>query len=277
MALREVIRQVLSTLLMYRCRFLHNRGYGLSGDYQSWDEAMLASTSYAQDIILEKTKVALLQVKSGKAAYERDSVVFNEIQYAWPLLAGLMWIAAQTDGRLNVLDFGGSLGSTFFQNRIFLRSLHEVRWNIIEQPEHVKTGKEWFENDHVRFYLSVEECLAETQPSVVLLSGVLQYLERPYNILCELLKLPFDHIIIDRTPFWDGPTDRLCVQRVPPDIYQASYPSWIFSTERFCGQLSEEWKVFVDFESLDRLRSPIKAKWKGMIMVREKQHIDGRS
>src|SRR6516164_6187668 len=122
-----------------------NSVYGLSGGYGSWDEAVRASTGYDGQMILEKTKTALLQVKNGQAAYERDSVVFAEIQYAWPLLAGLLWVSAQSCGRLNVLDFGGSLGSTYFQNRAFLRRLPEVRWNIIEQPQHIEAGREWFE------------------------------------------------------------------------------------------------------------------------------------
>jgi putative methyltransferase (TIGR04325 family) len=72
-----------------------------------------ASTGYDSEIILEKTRDALLKVKNGEAAYERDSVLFDEIQYAWPLLTSLMWVAAQAKGILNVLDFGGSLGTTY--------------------------------------------------------------------------------------------------------------------------------------------------------------------
>jgi len=57
-----------------------------------------ASTGYDNDMILEKTRLALLKVKNGEAAYERDSVVFEDIQYAWPLLAGLLWVAAALAG-----------------------------------------------------------------------------------------------------------------------------------------------------------------------------------
>lgn len=53
----------------------------LSGYYNSWIEAVAASTGYDTDLILEKTKAALLKVKNGEAIYERDSVLFNEIQY----------------------------------------------------------------------------------------------------------------------------------------------------------------------------------------------------
>jgi putative methyltransferase (TIGR04325 family) len=262
--LGRALRNIRAILVSKR----HIDYYGLSGDYRCWDEAMAASTGYGSEIILEKTKEALLKVKNGEAAYERDSVLFDEIQYAWPLLASLMWVAARCGGRLNVLDFGGSLGSTYFQNRVFLSALPGVRWNIVEQSKHVKTGRTYFEDDHLRFYSGITDPLADTQPNVVLLSGVLQCLERPYIVLHQILELSCELVIIDRTPFWTGPTDRLCVQTVPPSIYPASYPSWIFSVQRFRTHLSNEWKVILEFDSLDRLKSPIQANWKGMIIVR---------
>jgi putative methyltransferase (TIGR04325 family) len=210
----------------------------------------------------------LLKVKSGEAVYERDSVLFDEIQYAWPVLAGLMWVAARCGGTLNVLDFGGALGSTYFQNRAFLAAVPQVRWNIVEQPRHVETGKTWFEDDRLRFYAHIADCLADTQPNVVLLSSVLQYLERPYAVLDEILELPCDHIIVDRTPFWDGPTDRLCVQTVPPSIYPASYPAWILSRPLFRSHMREDWQIMVIFDNLDKLGGPIDFVYQGAIIVR---------
>lgn len=243
----------------------------LSGDYLSWDEAAAASTGYDAELILEKTRAALLKVKNGVAAYERDSVLFNEIQYAWPLITGLMWVAAQSRGRLNVLDFGGSLGSTYYQNRVFLRNLSEVQWNIIEQPAHVNVGKEFFEDDVLKFFPNIEICLSETKPNVILLSSVLQYLESPHDMLDKLMDLPCDYVIIDRTPFWDGPTDRLCVQKVPSSIYSASYPIWIFAKEKFQDQIVKKgYEVIVDFESLDHLSGPVELTYRGMIISREK-------
>ena len=245
--------------------------YGLSGDYRSWDEARSASSGYDEGIILEKTQAALLKVKNGNAAYERDSVLFDEIQYAWPLLASLMWVAAKSGGWLNVLDFGGSLGSSFFQNRVFLSALPEVRWNIVEQSCQVRSGKAYFEDDKLHFYTDITACLADTQPNVVLLSSVLQYLKHPYAVLDQLLTLSCDHIIIDRTPFWAGPTDRLCVQTVPPSIYSASYPSWIFSRQQFYAHIHEDWKIMARFDNPDRLSCPFDFSYQGMIFARSKK------
>lgn len=253
-------------------RLRHSRlhhAYGLSGDYHNWDEALAASTGYDNNAIVEKTKTSLLEVKNGRAAYERDSVLFDKVEYNWPALACLMWIAASYRGTINVLDFGGSLGSTYFQNQAFLSSLSEVRWNIVEQSRHVEIGKSLFEDHCLRFYVSIADCLAETKPNVVLLSSVLQYLERPYSTLEQIVELPCDYIIIDRTPFWIGPSDRLCVQNVPPTIYSASYPSWIFSQQQFYEYFHEKWRVMVTFDNPDRLLGPVKFSYQGVVFVRQ--------
>ena len=45
-----------------------------------------------------------MKVKKGEAVYERDSMIFDQIEYSWPVLFGLMWAAAQNSGYLKVLD-----------------------------------------------------------------------------------------------------------------------------------------------------------------------------
>src|SRR5690349_7306235 len=80
-------------------------GIRFSHSYKNWEEAKAASTGYDDPAILEKIAEAALKVKRGEAVYERDSVVFNSIDYSWPLLAGLTWAAARHHGKLHVLDF----------------------------------------------------------------------------------------------------------------------------------------------------------------------------
>jgi putative methyltransferase (TIGR04325 family) len=240
----------------------------LSGNYATWNEAAQKSTGYQNPLILEKTSNAILKVATGAAVYERDSLTFEQIEYYWPPLAGLMWVAAQSAGNLNVLDFGGSLGTTFFQNSRFLNSLRSVRWNIVEQPHYVERGQARFQNDCLRFYSSIGECLQETSPNVILFGSVLQYLEAPYQILSEALDLPLNQVIIDRTPFSAAAKDRLCVQTVPPGIYAASYPSWIFSFDRFCSELSPDWQIAAEFNSADRIPGPVEFSYRGMILNR---------
>lgn len=240
----------------------------LTGTYSSWSAAQADSAGYDAGVILECTRAALLKVKRGEAVYERDSVLFNEVQYAWPLLAGLLWVAAKRGGRVEVLDFGGSLGSTWFQNRAFLSGLEAVGWNVVEQPATVEVGLREFADETLRFYPSVAACLADRHPDVIILSSVLQYLEHPYDLLDELARLTNVDLIIDRTPFWEGAADRLCVQQVPPTIYPASYPSWIFAEARFRSMLSLHWDEMARFDNADRLPGPVPFAYRGFLAAR---------
>ena len=78
------------------------------GSYNTWQEADAHCNGYDNMDILEKVLTATLKVKNGEAVYERDSVIFDQIEYSWPVLTGLMCAAAQNSGCLKVLDFGGS-------------------------------------------------------------------------------------------------------------------------------------------------------------------------
>jgi putative methyltransferase (TIGR04325 family) len=196
-------------------------------------------------------KEAALKVKNGEAAYERDSVLFDEIQYSWPLLAAFLWIASRNGNRLSLLDFGGSLGTTYFQNVKFLSHLNELHWSIVEQKKFVECGRKYFENEHLRFYPSVDECIRERQPDTILFSGVIQYLEKPYEVLSETLQKGFRQIIFDRTPFLEQGNDRITVQKVPSEIYRASYPAWFFNLDKFRNFFSVDYEMTVEFDSLE--------------------------
>lgn len=238
--------------------------YGWHGNYDSWMAAQRSCTGYGSESILEKVRLSVTKVKDGKGVYERDSVLFNKIQYSYPVLAGLMWVAAINKGKLNVLDFGGSLGSTFYQNRVFLDSLESVHWCIVEQPEFVKIGVEQFSTDNIHFFKSVNECLESYAIDVVLFSSVLQYLEEPYKMLDKIKSLRINSLIIDRTPFVPG-NERITIQKVNPLIYKASYPCWFFNEEKFINYVKPEYKLVLDFDAIDRAN--ISSLFKGFIFT----------
>jgi len=186
---------------------------------------------------------ATLKVKRGEAAYERDSVVFNEIQYSWPVTAALMWAAAQSGGRLSVLDFGGSLGSSYFQHRQFFDGLTDIRWSVVEQPHFVQAGRQYIQNENLRFYETICECEEFEKPNVILLSSVLQYLEKPDEFLGSILKTAANVLIIDKTPYSSKMFDGLATQHVSADIYPASYPMHIFAESIFLEKMLLNWTL----------------------------------
>ena len=241
--LKALARDWLPPVLARWFRQVRGGGIRFEGDFATWAEANRHCTGYDAEEILAKVLASTLKVKHGEAATERDSVLFDQIEYAWPVLAGLMWAAARTGGRLNVLDFGGALGSSYFQNRKFLQSLPDVRWNVVEQPHYVDEGRKYIQDEQLRFYKTIVECLSENQPNVILLSSVLQYLESPADLFSELNKVGALCLVVDRTPFTLHEKDKLVVQKVPTTIYSASYAMWIFSLSEFEKLLAENWSL----------------------------------
>jgi len=203
-----------------------------SGDYAAWREALADASGYDAPVILQKAITATRAVLSGKAAYERDTVLFETAHVAHPLLFALLYTATQYAGCLKVLDFGGALGTSYHQSRPFLSHLDMLHWGVVEQESFVTAGKEEFETEALRFFPSVDACMEAVSPNFLLMSGVLQYLETPYSFLDVILSKGIPHVFVDRTMAHRLGRDRLVVQHVPEWIYEASYPVWLMDADR---------------------------------------------
>ncbi len=246
---KQAIRGLVPPLVLAAYNSFAGRGIAFKGNYSSWDEAARRSSGYGSDLILEKVTCSSLKVKQGQAVFERDSVLFDKIDHSFPVLAALLRAAVEHNGTLSVLDFGGSLGSSYRQCREFLSVVGNLRWSIVEQANFVRAGKNHFQDDVLRFYDSAEECCRVEQPNVILLSSVLQYLEKPYAVIDALTTLGIDYIIVDRTPIGDLNEDRLTVQEVPASIYRGSYPAWIFDEQRLLAGFLRNYALLTDFDA----------------------------
>lgn len=223
--------------------------YGWFGDYPNWQMAVNNTSGYASKNILEKTKNALLKIKAGEAIYERDSVLFDKKQYPFPLISCLLHIASGNNNKLNVIDFGGSLGSSWFQVKDFLKYLTKVNWHVVEQKEYVSCGKELFKNDELDFFYNIDESITIQKPNVIVLSSVIQYLEKPHDFINKLIDYNIDYILFDRTAFVLREKDRLTKQIVPPEIYEASYPAWFFNEKNFLKPFLHKYDLIAEFTS----------------------------
>lgn len=219
------------------------------GNYPDWASAVAAAKGYDAANILEIQRAAMRRVRDGEAVYERDSVLFDKIEYFFATLAALLLIASRTNNRLSVLDFGGALGSSYYQNRALLAHLPEISWHVVEQPHFVSAGQAEFQTGQLRFYPTIRESWAARRPDVVLLSSVLQYLENPNGLLAEIATLGPDYILVDRTPVLDRGPERITVQTVPPVIYPASYACRLFAPGALEAALEPSYDVVFDFET----------------------------
>lgn len=252
LVIRKIIKSSIPPFIWNATRSLltpHHKQY--HGDFKSWEKAKSLTTGYDTPLILEKVKQAALRVKRGESAYERDSVNFAKVEYSWPLLASLLWIASKSDNKLSVVDFGGSLGSSYYQNRGFLSHLSYLSWNIVEQKHFVEFGRENLTDEHLRFYADLNDCFIREKPNVILLSSVLPYVEKPYDILRTVKELNPEFIIIDRTPFLQGSVpDRITVQQSSKKIYDASYPAWFLNEKKLLHFLDHVYECIGDWNAL---------------------------
>ena len=244
---------------------INNNVNAWTGNYSSWQEAKDHTRGYDDKEILEKCKNALLKIKNGEAKYERDSVLFDEIGYSWPLMAALQRCAIENNNCLSVLDFGGSFGTTYFQSKNFLASQVNVSWHIVEQKNFVEEGKKYFENDTLLFHDTIEDVLKTHRINCLLLSSVLPYLPDPYVWIEKFIGLRIESILIDRTSFIDD-GDRLTIQNVPDSIYSASYPCWFFNKNNFLSRFNNNYELIVEFEDSftpDQIIDGKRCTWKG--------------
>jgi putative methyltransferase (TIGR04325 family) len=205
---------------------------------------------YDHPAIFERVREATLKVQRNEAAFERDSVAFEKPECNGPLLAALFEAAASDNGELRVLDFGGSLGSAYFQHRSFLSSIHRIRWGVVEQAHYVDYGRSSVEDGVLRFFTSVDECVAAFRPNLALFGSVLQYVKEYQEILRSVTTVRPRVIVMDRGIVHAGDEDVVYVQRVPRWISKVSYPCYSLSESRLVAQLhNESYQLVGSFEA----------------------------
>jgi putative methyltransferase (TIGR04325 family) len=201
----------------------------------------LGFSGYQEQDFIEKLTSAARNVRDGESPYERDSVVFSSPQHSWPLVASLL-ISINGRNIISVLDYGGGLGTTYWQNRSFLVSKKvKISWTILEQEALVKIGRDEFINEELNFLYELDE--VKERPDIVIFGSSLCYLPAPYDVMKKIFKLGPKFIVLDRTPFVLGRDDLFAVQFVPANIYRAALPIVSLSEENFKRIMETEYDL----------------------------------
>jgi putative methyltransferase (TIGR04325 family) len=97
---------------------------------------------------------------------------------------------------------------------------------------------------------------------------VLPYLQEPYSVFATLLDLNAQLIILDKMPFLtDDRDDMITIQKVPAEIYAATYPAWFFNEKKFRNILTKKYEVIEEFEDAEVANVP--SKFIGIIAKRK--------
>lgn len=208
----------------------------LEGNFSSYEAALRAAEKIQPDLaggygsmkILERVANSIQMVRRGEAAFERDGVAFAHEEYRRPFLAALLYVMMR-EQKLSVLDFGGSLGSSYFQNRKFLYDV-PLEWNVVEQKHFVEYGRKNI--PEVNFYSKIAQC-RNKNINCVIASSSLNYVDAPYDYLNELLNIDAKYFILDITYFNTEWKDRILLEHVPESIYRAIYPITLPNVDKF--------------------------------------------
>ena len=243
--LRELIPPAAINLLL-RLGLAGNR---FKHGYSSWEEAAASCNGYDAKEISHQILESSRAVRDGFSAYERDGVLFNEIQHSWELLSALLG-TPRKGPLLRVLDWGGSLGSTYRQNRDLLHAAGlEIQWTVLEQKHLAEIGSSEFSNPELSFISDATELLAENF-DVVLFASSICYLESPEEAIHEALRLEASRIVFDRTPHSKGTRDLIGVQRVGKRIYRAGYPIRSFSDGSLGKIIGDGYSLVCEWKSI---------------------------
>lgn len=188
--------------------------------------------------ILNQVDSATQKVREGKALYEQDGRCYDEPNNNYELIAALLHAKVRLS-ELSVLDFGGALGSTFFRYRQLLEEI-EANWCVVEQKHFIDRGRQTV--PEIPFYYNMDKALAApNKPNVLLLSGVLQYLDEPFKWFADMLSRDFSYIILDETAFQidENIKTKVMLQHVPASIYSAIYPLNLFGQKEFKTFIAE--------------------------------------
>jgi putative methyltransferase (TIGR04325 family) len=248
--MRQQLEQILPHFVLdWYYEYIKKSGW--FGDYPNWESARRACKGYDDNAIFEQVCAAVNAVRRGEAAYERDAVLFKQPAFDKNIIQIFFEVANASQGKLHILDFGGSLGSTFYQYSRFLQGI-DLQWCVVEQTHFVEYGRKHLTENNLFFEYEILDAIHKIQPNLVLLSSVLQYLEHPYEWLNRFAATQIPYLLIDLQPVTDKPTDRITRQIVPPSIYSASYPCHLLSEALLKNKLFKHYDLLKEFPAWDK-------------------------
>lgn len=223
-----------------------SKDFYFMGKYGTWEEAEKHANGYNEQSILDNVYNATKKVISGEAAYERDSVLFYEKSYNYRILF-LIALLGTRQPEVNILDFGGALGSEFWKNLDMINRVNtKISWNIVEQKNFVSLGRKKLENiQNLFFYSQIEDI--DKKIDIVLFSSVLQYLPEYQNIIWRALALRAKYILVERQCISNE--SRICIQHVEDNIYKATYPVRIIGERELLSQFSDDYRLVTKYDS----------------------------
>jgi putative methyltransferase (TIGR04325 family) len=233
-----------SRVLRRAARLIRYNSSMWSGRYRDWEAAARACRKISLEGQRRACEWALGEVLAGRALFERDSLLQHQPITCWPLMLALCDLQARGTPQPTVLDYGGGLGSVYFQHRAWYAADRLVTWNVVELPEIAATGQRLVQDSQLRFFGSLEEAVHQKPPDLILAAGIMPMVPSPEALLDTLASLGASWVFLDRIPVTHRLGQTLITRQVVPrTIYEHESPFWFFDETSLLQMLSTRFRI----------------------------------
>lgn len=199
---------------------------------KNWEIAVSRSSGYQSQQTIRSIKGSDPVVSKGTPKVFLGG---RYLQVTSAILSGLNTEKLKLDTTIRVLDIGGGLGEYFFLLRDNVPNI-KFKWVILETQSICQLAKMYHSEVSG---VSWTDALTDSSQTfdIVLLSGVIQYLEKPFELIeMAMQKAPL--LIFNRLPLSSKAHNLICIQR--PGLFESkgSFPLHILSEELFFLYLS---------------------------------------
>ena len=104
-------------------------------------------------------------------------------------------------------------------------------------------ARSFLKNEKKLFYLSDFKSLKNKKIDIVILSSSIQYVKDYKSTLKKIKKLKPSYIVFLKTPLHRWLFNFLFVQKIPQNMYEGSYPSWVFTIKSLNKILFPNYKL----------------------------------
>ena len=220
--MRKILR---STIVKSVAGWAGRQPFIWDGIYGSFDEVPVVGQGFASEEWLSDME---RYTRSAVAAIGNSSPVIPEnVPQHHALLASLV-----TDQAVRVLDFGGGMGIGFANVKRCAFPELEFEYVVVDNEESCARGRQLLKDfSNVRFTTELPD--ESTRVDIIVLSGVLQFVEDYEELLAKLARFRPSQWLFTFLPAGDIPTFVSAQRNVPGSIL----PAWFFNVGELVNRI----------------------------------------
>lgn len=239
--MRKILR---SPIVKGVARWANQQPFIWEGVYERFDHVPVIGQGFASDAWLSDME---RYTRSAVAAIGNEEIPETVPQYH-ALLASLVTSLASSDRPVRVLDFGGGMGIGFANVRRCTFHGLALDYLVVDNDESCARGRRLLKDfPSVRFATEMPRETAAVD--IMVLSGVLQFVDDYEGLLAKLAKFKPSHWLFTFLPAGDIPTFVSAQRNVPGSIL----PVWFFNVRELTNRIEALGYKLVFKSALDRV------------------------